>query len=407
MRAFGFAGLAAILFSLPPVVLHLFAREANPFLFSGVVFLSVSVSMLVYVKFTAEDCFSEIAEMASDSGSKRLGVWQVMGFVFPADASCRFPRLAHLRAFCALDPLSRHHGQAHHPLPTSECLRRFIRRPFLWYTVSKLDYAFFALAVGQMNATAATILYELWPIALVVILAKYMTSPNESASRTIDGRAKALMFAAFAGVAVVVFSQNAEGWDGLLSFGLLLGVLFGVISAVLAAISPAAGLQLGDLAQYRYGTFRAAEEIKAGSRPALAAIPNQDDRSERQQVWFMSLGLAIASLLALPLNLLLAGAYEIITEGERSSGVQWMLPTALLGMVCLGIGALALCHANLSSHDLGVNAMFFATPVLAVVWLVLAGVELRNPILLTVGALVVFGANALIGADTQKRLSIK
>ena len=121
--------------------------------------------------------------------------------------------------------------------------------------------------------------------------------------------------------------------------------------------------------------------------------------ADRQNLWFSLAGLAFASLATAPLSLILLVVVPLGSGPVGSVHPGWIIAALGLGVGIHGLGGIAFRQANLDSRDLAVNSLYFLGPVLSIVWLSIAGISLRRPGLLWIGAALVFSANGLIAAS--------
>ena len=69
----------------------------------------------------------------------------------------------------------------------------------------------------------------------------------------------------------------------------------------------------------------------------------------------------------------------------------------LMGGVLIGGAGLAMRVAHVKSHNLGINAVYGAAPVLAILWLTAMGFALDRVWLFASGATLVLATNAYVG----------
>ena len=137
----------------------------------------------------------------------------------------------------------------------------------------------------------------------------------------------------------------------------------------MTGLSGAVGVRYGDLAHTEY----------SGNVEALGA--RHDTHTHTQCVWFAAAGMAASAAASVPLLATCA-----VLAGATFDAAASLAAAAAVGAVVIGGGVLGLRHANQMTRDPAVNSLYFVTPVLALVWLMLAGIDIARPDLFWMGA---------------------
>ena len=428
-RALFLVLVATSLFSLAPLAVHFYAKGANPFLFNAVTYSSVAVGMTIYVAMTARLYFEADLRNAGIPSSVSINAQFIMRFLFQLDLTSETSRRTRPSLLYRIFTLSSSAVDDQGAKSTEDStkgrdikskllnLKRWLWFPLFWLTFARLDYAFFILSAKQVDTAVATTLYEMWPIVMVVILARLGEQDDQNTGRQISSRKRTLMLLAFVGLAIVVLSQNENSWGQMIQTSLVLGVIFGLIAGVLGGMSPASGIRFGDLAFLRYSielarrcefTAQLQNDSDDGSTQAYRTPgePVHDntakDMSDAQNVWFAAVAFAIACAIGAPLNLLFALIPGIGGSLQMGNVILWLTAAVTLGFAVIAVASIALRQANLDSRDLGVNSIFFVTPILSILWLGIVGVSLHRADLLWIGAALVFSMNGLIEANPDE-----
>ena len=281
--------------------------------------------------------------------------------------------------------------------------------------IASLNYALFFWSTRYIDVAVSATIYELWPLALVLTLARYDDPRVRSARREINIKKKVLMGVAFLGLVLVILGQSdvtAEALHAFLSLGIF-GAVIALLSAVLAGVYPALSIVYGDALHYEYLSNRSTDDGTLDNSGSTDGEPaNREDRStpkkiefdKRENLWFTAVGIALSSLMAVPVDIALSimgsgsGAFSLGGR-EFLTGLMFGF---LLGFIIVAGGTLFVRLANLNSDDLGINAIFYVTPVLALTWLAIAGISLPRLDLFLMGAALVLGINVIIQSSPDE-----
>ena len=362
-----FAG--ALCLSFVPIYVRSTASAIHPFVFNAASWTGHGIAFLLFVLMGTKRGFGADATAGS-----------VLAQALPPrpDASVR-PLLARL---CQV------RGQ---PSIRSGTRSRWLTRPMVWMVTASTNYALFFWSTRYVDVAVSAALYELWPLALVVTLARCDYPRAGSARREITLQKKALMVVAFFGLVLVILGQSgvtAGALSEFLPLGLF-GALIALLSAALAGAYPALSIVYGDALH--------CEHMRSAKRPDRTTS-QETDIDERENLWFTAVGITASSLMAVPVNVAISvvgSGSEAFDPGGRQL-LMGLIHGFLLGCVVVASGTLFVRLANLNSDDLGVNAILYATPVLALAWLAIAGISLPRIDLFLAGAALVLASNVMI-----------
>ena len=275
--------------------------------------------------------------------------------------------------------------------------RRLVRRRFrslmLWLAVlNGMDYALLALSIRFIDITAAAVLFEFWPIIFVILMA-YLER-KDGRRRTIPVTVYPLLALVLAGVVLVTLSQAHEG-ESLLQFsrtevwvGAILALLGGVASACTAY------------------SFRWASELESDldeSFPDEWGELKDSDTDFPISIFYVMVAFVVTNFF----SVFATGAIGV-ASGET---LTWYhVAYGLFGGAAIqAAGSILFRVANVRAENLGVNAIYYLTPLLTLAWLMLLGfgLEVSQWDLLIMGASVIIVSNLIINFDAEIRLGFK
>ena len=272
--------------------------------------------------------------------------------------------------------------------------------PMFWMVVSLFDYALFAWSTSRVDTAVSSTIFELWPLFMVYILARY--EPDTS-KRGISRQKVVLTTFAPVGLVFVILGQAGD-WRSLTASGW--GVGLALLAAVGGGIFPAANILLGEQLDRSYSdagdSGSGGDGDPAGDAFGVAAT---SDLAKKRKLWFTILGFAVACLLATPLNLV----FGLLTfNGSLIPSLRAVIGGVVVGAGLIGAGAVFLRMANLYAKDLSVNAVFYIAPVLALVWLaIFAGIVVPRMDLFLIGAVLVIAINILLQSSPDQEQEFK
>ena len=269
-----------------------------------------------------------------------------------------------------------------------EVLSLIWRRIFTWamlfIVINQFEYALFAWSIRFIDISVTVILFETWPIFLILLTARLFRSEQRYRRTT---RAMALMLIiSFAGFALVTISQVEEfgEFGGIVLSDTLVGLGL-VLAAVIVATLSAFGFRWGaDLS-------RALSDAAIGAR-------NRDSVDLFCVLFASLIGNFVGSGLSAIAGIVVG---ESMTSGS--------LTVAVVG----GIFAFALANifwrsAVLLTNNLGVNALAYAIPIFSLIWLFLfSQVNVARVDFLVIGATTIITTNLLINFEAEIRWGFK
>ena len=262
-----------------------------------------------------------------------------------------------------------------------QALRRRLLRPDAPLLIAPyLAWTATAWSARFVDISVTTIVQETWP-ALFILLTERLLR-HEGRFRRPTPAQLALVALAFTGLALVVQSQGDAGGTHQDASNATLGVALAAVSALLAASTAY--------------NFRWATELRD-------MIPGEQQTRSLELFCLMaafSIGTTASAALNIGLGLAAAPA------GAPDHPAR-LLGGALAGGLLLDTtGTLLNRTANLTTQDLGINTIGYATPLMALGLLQAWGrVGVERPGMLALGALAIVGGNLLIAleARTQRK----
>ena len=253
---------------------------------------------------------------------------------------------------------------------------RALSLAMLWWVVGFLNLGLYAWSTQFIDVSVAVMLYEIWPIFLVMLTAWLFR--KEARYRKITANTIFPFGFAFLGIVSVIASQ-AGGIDAFASVdtggvNLAIGVALAFGSMGLAAVSAFGNRWAADLAS------------------ELSELPGNRERGkDRLELFGVVVGIAIRSLISLPF---ITSVGFMLNEPISPDALIW---GATGGLFVAAVGAILWRMANLISTDLGINVMAYLAPALALFWLYafsrVGDVDVWS---LAVGAVLILGANLLM-----------
>ena len=250
--------------------------------------------------------------------------------------------------------------------------------------VHRFEYGLFAWATGFIDVSVASAIFEIWPITSLLLMAYLFR--NEGRYRKITFGKMLLLGLAFVGFLFVASSDTGEflNWKsaGFLETGK------GLILVLLAVL----------VASFVAFTFRWGEDFRR-------ELPQDvlDRESDRiVEISCVMLASCIGALISAALNLGVG-----VGIGEQFS-IYAAVASVVGGALSYGVANITYRTAIVLTVDLGINAMLYATPLLALFWLFIFNqADVARPELLIIGAAVVIIANLLINFEAEVRFGFK
>ena len=270
--------------------------------------------------------------------------------------------------------------------------RRFMSAKYRWLILltfaSTADYALFALSTRFIDISVTAVLFELWPIVTMFILAKLYT-------RRIHSMVFWLVILCFFGFLFITSSQ-AGGLSDL--FDSLLTDPVDLVAGFIPAIA-AVALTAFAVCAFKVGSLLADD----GELTQLTADKNINAPID---LFGAVAVFVVTNTLTIPLSLgfgLFAGATT-----DQPVHFSSVTPIVMLGGVLLAAGAMLWQRANEKPDNPGINAMGYLTPVFSLIllWLFFEIGDVLVPYLI-VGTAAVIAANLLINFEAERLLGFK
>ena len=322
--------IAVVAFSAFPVLLHLGRADASPFLFAGIRQISIAVGVVLLILALKE----------------RLPV--------------NLPTIKDLK---------------------SHCKSKLVLALMFVSIVGHGGSGLFALGLSYVDVSIAALLYETWPLFLMLIMAFLFKGGERYRPITLSVLIFVVM--AMAGVALVILSHNDTPqplWEigtNTTSSGTRIGVVLVLMGAIITAAQGACTLKIGTL---------------------LAVKHLNTKNHETAEILFVMVITCLGVLIAGGLLCLIG-----VVESETISSHQ-LIYAVTSGLFVNLVGMVAWRMANLKTKNLGVNALAYTTPLVALIWIWMFSVlDVPHLDYLIIGAMGVAAANLLINTAADKR----
>ena len=286
-------------------------------------------------------------------------------------------------------------------------IRGALKSPAILATaISNFDYALFVMATMTIHVTAATVVFETWPLWMILMLAL--------AYRGEDRYQKTVLFTVgmigmcVVGLYLVIGSQSGTlsylSQDGDVEMTLLGGgfALAGALVSSLAAFS------------FRWSTDLSRKLSKKEEvRKAYPESSEDGTLEKRLELLCLLIAYGVSSVIAISVSLIIG-----IARGETTS-LNAQLIAILGGILTYAPATIAWRLGNLRSSNLGINAMIYWTPVVSLLWLYILSIgivwqvqtlfsfSILRPDYLVIGSLFIVVANLLINFEAEIRLGLK
>ena len=259
----------------------------------------------------------------------------------------------------------------------------FIDWRVLLTILGNCEYALFAWALQYIDITMATIVFQSWPIFFLILSALLL---RENIRHLHNGKTALSLFLLVSlsviGFAFIVFSQSGE-----------IGHLGNVSSLITGVVLVAGAMALGNLKAFGIDWGRRLGNQLSGDLTGLGSSP---------VMFFVLVSFLISSFGAAAVGL-------IVGLGRSETWDMEILGMAFLGgLIVNSTAGIMWRKANMADDDIGFNALGYAIPVVAILFLLLfgmAGVSRVDYLILGVTAIVV--ANLLINFEAEVRWSFE
>ena len=397
--------LAVVADSFVPAVLHLFARNDNPFYFHIVMQIVRAVLLVAFLAWKKKaylDAFFSNLSKNPSFGDRALTAKSVRSFGLASIS-------AHMGKFSrTVDSDYGEHIGVKIDLPQLRRPLSWIAAPIVWIGIGSLNYAFFVWSANLVETAIASIAYFLWPLFAIFgiarterldLLYRMPESSGEKTERLLSGEQIVLSLLAVVGLIFVLGSQASSEtieWRDIFNVTSVIGLGLGLLSAVLAALNVIGTLAYGEVLYYQLVD----EKLDKIDR-RLEAIEDRGPEHVKLLLWLTLLGFAISIALGLPI------AIAFGVAGTSSLGVSaWgMLGATIMGVLAIA-GAVLLRLGNIGSPNPSVNIIVYLTPVFALVILGILGVALPRFDLFVVGAALVLAINVLLRAKPDEERDV-
>ena len=249
--------------------------------------------------------------------------------------------------------------------------------------ISGFDYSLFAWSTRFVDTSVAAILYETWPIITILIIARLFR--HEQRYQKITGTKFVFLVLGLVGIAFVIASETGGFYK--IHLELKSTLVFGVILAMAAAIVTSLASAL----------FKWSTDLKQTLTDSGIEYP-----ADSLVMFCMVIGTIICYL---PATLI-----STITGHMRGEEITltMMAVNVVGGVLINGFGIICWRKANLITSNLGINAMAYFVPVLALSWLWLfSSIDLVAPDYLVIGLIAIVAANLITNIEAEIRLGYK
>ena len=273
-----------------------------------------------------------------------------------------------------------------------EVLSLIWRHTFSWAilftAISYFDFALFAWSARLVDISVTAVLFEIWPILVIILTAWLLGGRFNKVSQ----QQYALVCLCIIGFAFAVSSQHSGPWTWNLNFSSSIKTAAGVILAVMSA-----GVTSLTSFSFKWGVdLSTLMHGKNGIRNTIASL----------DLFCVVTAQLIANIITTPLNILAGFASQESFGGSLNP--QMLLIGIFGGITASAGGSIAWRKSNLTTRNLGVNAIGYATPILSLGWLWLfSQVNVDNPDYLVIGAAAIICANLLINFEAERLLGFK
>ena len=234
---------------------------------------------------------------------------------------------------------------------------------------------FFLLATNYISIVAVVIIYETWPIVKILVMERLFK--DSIRFRPVTFGMLLLFGFSLVGLAFITIGQSPGSVPDIgIDAPTLLGGGFALAASLLTALAPSFSLKHGTMAR---------ENIQRAS--------NEDHGELFCSLISTFIQRFIAGAIALGLALVLQ---EYLTGDGLVAGVVAGVLTA--------IASIGIRYANLLTNNLGVNALRYTNPVLAIAWICLFfSPEYPHSDFLLIGAVIIVAANLFLNFDGTRR----
>ena len=260
--------------------------------------------------------------------------------------------------------------------------KRMLSWAILWGTISYFEIAFFSWSSQFVDISITLIVFELWPIIVIFLTARLL---NERRYERLTPRMLALLALCFAGLVFLTLSQtvstNHDG-NGTSALALGIGITLALISAILVSLT---------VYSLRWGVDLANEVSNYHKIPKASL-----------EMFGAVFGVAASSVVAFPVS-----AFIGLSTGEKLA-IEGFAVSIVAGLFVGVMATIFWRKANLITHNLGINAIAYMTPIISLVGLsMISKVNVPHPDLLVIGVAAIVTANLLISFEAEVGFGFK
>ena len=268
-------------------------------------------------------------------------------------------------------------------------LDRWQNPTIYWIAIARFDYVLFAFALKYIDVAIATILIGAGPIFITLITSGLFK--KERRFQRITPKKWLLYIIGFAGCGLVIASQSNnmnDAVNGIFALTAIAGIILAIISALLGSVTPASAMKWGVIIAQEIQTQQSGPKTTKDNELFFSIIAT-------------IIGRFISIILFLLLGLLAGESFsDIEPNGYASAG--------LYGIFGTGVACVFLRLALLTTDNLGITAVSYAKPGIALIWLSLASlITIPHIDWLIVGAITIMAVIFLINLDAIKNHSIQ
>ena len=366
--AAGFMLAAALVWAAIPAMVDVTDGADNPFFFNAGWRIGGVIGCLAVLVFGYPKLLGRLFSSAPDNGWSHLGLAADTGSTARGKIS---------------DSLSLHFGDVNWRD------RRFGGWAILYGVLGKFEYAFFAFAVGFASFSTVTIIFTIWPVIFIFVMA-FLYSSNENSGneryRHQGGWLILMIMLCFTGFIFVVWPERVA----IPGSTFYIGVGIAIFAALMAGSHNAVMLRwadkLGDDIENTYPD-------RYGSHTAI-----------KFDVFSAVFGLLITQLICAIASIVIA-----IMMGETVNYALLLL-SIIGGIVSSGIADVLFRSSNIVGDNLGVNAIIYAMPIFALTYFmilshfeILPAVHVARVDYFVVGVLIIVVSNLLINSEAEIR----
>ena len=248
----------------------------------------------------------------------------------------------------------------------------------LYGVFGKFEYAIFAFAVGYASISTVTIIFTVWPIIFILVMA--FLYRNISDRYTHNGAWLFLMIMlCFIGFAFVVWPEKVVAPGATFYVGIAVAAVAALVAGSHNAVTLRWADKLGDV------------------------IHQTNSFGESHNV--LDVFSAVFVLLITQLICAVASIVIAMMAGENINYTLLMLSIAG-GFMSGGIADVLFRTSNIITTNLGVNAVIYAMPIFALLWLAIfsaSPVNVARADYFVIGVLIIVVSNLLINSEAEIR----